>query len=426
MDVTVIGGGIIGLMTAWELSRKGLRVLLCEKGKLGGEQSGRNWGWLRQQGRDLAELPIMMEAMRCWRDMPRGLRDAIGFRQTGVTYLARDASRIAAFETWFAGARTFGVDTRLLSRRETETMLPNSAGWVGALHTPSDGQAEPFVTVPLLARASIADGLIIRELCAVRGLELSAGRISGVVTEVGRVRCERVVLAGGAWSSLLLAAHGVQLRQLSVVSTVSTTAKMPAGLARAAIADDRFAIRGRADGGHNLTAWSSHKFFIGPDAFRNLGAFVPQLLADLHSTKLRPAAPRGYPDAWRTPRRWNCSDQSPFERCRILSPRPDMAGIARLQDQFADAFPSIGKPAIAASWAGMIDVTPDTLPVVDHAPIPGLIIATGMSGHGFGIAPGLAKVISNLVEGRDLQHDISAFRYDRFLDASQARVSSAI
>lgn len=66
VDVTVIGGGIIGLMTAWELSRGGLRVLLCEKGKLAGEQSGRNWGWLRQQGRDFAELPIMMEAMRCY------------------------------------------------------------------------------------------------------------------------------------------------------------------------------------------------------------------------------------------------------------------------------------------------------------------------------------------------------------------------
>ncbi len=413
-------------MTAWELSRAGLRVLLCEKGKLGGEQSGRNWGWLRQQGRDLAELPIMMEAMRCWRDMPQELRDGIGFKQTGITYLARDAARIAAFEAWLAEARRHGIDTRLLSRRETEALQPNAAGWVGALHTPSDGQAEPFVTVPLLARAACADGLIIRELCAVRGLERSAGQISGVVTEAGHVRCARVVLAGGAWSSLLLAAHGVRLRQLSVVSSVATTEKMPASLSRTAMADDRFAIRGRADGGHNLTAWSSHVFFIGPDAFRNFGAFVPQLLDDMRSTKLRPAAPRGYPDAWRTSRRWKNADQSPFERCRMLNPRPDGAGIARLQEQFAAAFPEIGKPAIAASWAGLIDVTPDMLPVLDHAPIPGLIIATGMSGHGFGIAPGMAKVIANLVQDRDQQHDISAFRYDRFFDGSKTRISSAI
>jgi glycine/D-amino acid oxidase-like deaminating enzyme len=426
VDVTVIGGGIIGLMTAWELSREGLRVLLCEKGKLAGEQSGRNWGWLRQQGRDLAELPIMMAAMRCWKDLPPALREAIGFRPTGVTYLARDAARMASFEGWLAQAKPHGIDSRMLSRSEVEAMLPNSAGWIGALHTPSDAQAEPFVTVPLLARAAIADGVIVRETCAVRGLELAAGRISGVVTEAGTVRCDRVVLAGGAWSSLFLAAHGVRLRQLSVASTVSTTASLPAGFAHGAAADDRFAIRCRADGSHDLTAWSSHRFFIGPDAFRNFGAFLPHLLADFRSTKLRPAAPQGYPDGWRTPRHWSNTDRSPFERCRILNPRPDMAGIAQLQNQFASAFPSIGKPVIAASWAGMIDVTPDTLPVVDHAPIPGLVIATGMSGHGFGIAPGMAKVIANLVQGRAQQSEISAFGYDRFFDGTQARVSSAI
>ena len=426
VDVTVIGGGIIGLMTAWELSRGGLRVLLCEKGKLAGEQSGRNWGWLRQQGRDFAELPIMMEAMRFWQDLPLRTRDAIGFRQAGVTYLAQDASRMATFEHWLDQARPYGIDTRMLSRRAVDAMLPNTAGWIGALHTPSDAQAEPILTVPVLARAAVADGVIIRECCAVRGLEMSAGSISGVVTEAGTVRCTRVVLAGGAWSSLFLAAHGVKLRQLSVVSSVFTTTNLPAGFACGAFADDRFAIRGKAGGGHNLTAWSSHRFFIGPDAVRNFGAFVPHLLADIRSTKLRLAAPQGYPDAWGTPRRWNNTDQSPFERCRILNPRPDLMNMAQLQSQFASAFPSIGNPEIAASWAGMIDVTPDTLPVVDHAPIPGLVLATGMSGHGFGIAPAVAKVVANIVEARAPQHDLSAFRYDRFFDGSPTHVSSAI
>lgn len=426
VDVTVIGGGIIGLMAAWQLSREGLRVLLCEKGKLACEQSGRNWGWLRQQGRDLAELPMMMDAMRRWREMPQGLRDAIGFRQTGITYLARDASRVAEFESWLVRARTHGIDTRLLSRRETEAMFPEAAGWTGALHTPSDAQAEPFVTVPVLARAAAADGVVIRELCAVRGLERTAGNISGVVTEAGTVRCNRVVLAGGAWSSLFLAAHGVRFRQLSVASTVSTTRSLPQGFFRMAAADDRLAIRGRADGGHTLTAWSSHKFFIGPDALRNFRAFVPHFLADVQSTKLRLAAPQGFPDSWRTPRRWNAADLSPFERCRILNPPPDMAGVARLQEQFCATFPGIGKPRISASWAGMIDVTPDMLPVVDHTPIPGLVIATGTSGHGFGIAPGMAQVIAELVQGRAPSHDISAFRYHRFFDGTRARASSAI
>ena len=66
-DVVVIGGGVMGVMTAWFLAGQGLRVTLCEKGRVAGEQSSRNWGWIRQQGRDLAELPIMMESMRIGR-----------------------------------------------------------------------------------------------------------------------------------------------------------------------------------------------------------------------------------------------------------------------------------------------------------------------------------------------------------------------
>ncbi len=65
-DVVVIGAGVIGVMTAWHLRRRGLRVAVCEKGRVAGEQSSRNWGWVRQQGRDPAELPIMIEASRMW------------------------------------------------------------------------------------------------------------------------------------------------------------------------------------------------------------------------------------------------------------------------------------------------------------------------------------------------------------------------
>jgi glycine/D-amino acid oxidase-like deaminating enzyme len=119
VGVAVIGGGIIGLMSAWALATEGKRVLLCEKGRLAGEQSGRNWGWIRQQGRDIAELPIMMEAIRLWTDLPSALRAAIGFRQQGITYFARSEARMDAFARWLDLAKPHGVDTRLLSRRET-------------------------------------------------------------------------------------------------------------------------------------------------------------------------------------------------------------------------------------------------------------------------------------------------------------------
>ena len=74
-DVVVLGGGVAGVMTAWHLAERGLKVVLCEKGRIAGEQSSRNWGWIRQQGRDFAELPIMMESLRLWKALAQEFAD---------------------------------------------------------------------------------------------------------------------------------------------------------------------------------------------------------------------------------------------------------------------------------------------------------------------------------------------------------------
>ena len=89
VDVAVIGGGVIGVMTAFYLRQKGLSVLLLEKGRIAGEQSSRNWGWVRQQGRDPSELPIMVESLSIWKRLAAEMGDSLGFRQTGVLYLAK-------------------------------------------------------------------------------------------------------------------------------------------------------------------------------------------------------------------------------------------------------------------------------------------------------------------------------------------------
>jgi glycine/D-amino acid oxidase-like deaminating enzyme len=418
-DVVVIGGGVIGVMAAWHMAERGLRVTLCEKGRIAGEQSSRNWGWVRQQGRDLAELPIMVESVRHWQALTQEFGDRLGYHQTGVMYLAGSEAKMAGYEAWLSHARDHGLDTHLMTGAQVSSRLKGLATpYKGGLFTPSDGRAEPWTAVPALAEGAVARGVAIVENCAVRGLDLAAGKVVGVITEAGRIACDQVVLAGGAWSSLFARAHGVAIPQLSVLASVAATDPMPEIFPGGA-ADDHFAFRRREDGGYSIAPGAEHDFFIGPDAFRNFGVYLPVLKQDFRSTHFRPMAPRGYPDAWGTPRRWDAGAPTPFESIRVLDPRPNLATLGRVQDAFARAFPSLGRPRLRAAWAGMIDTMPDVVPVIDRTPIPGFILATGMSGHGFGIGPGMGRVIADLVAGNPTGHDLHRFRLSRFTDGSK-------
>ncbi|MEN9408672.1 MAG: hypothetical protein RL216_646 [Pseudomonadota bacterium] len=418
-DVVVLGGGVIGVMTAWFLAERGLRVTLCEKGRIAGEQSSRNWGWCRQQGRDMGELPIMMESLRLWKTLSQDFGETLGFRQEGVLYLAKTESEVAKFESWLAEAKPHGVDSHMMTAGAVADKVKGSAKpWVAGLHTPSDARAEPWQAVPLLAQGAQVRGAVIVEACAVRRLDVRAGRVAGVFTEKGRIACDQVVVAGGAWSSLFLRAEGVEIPQLAVLASVAATEPM-AEIFPGNACDDDFAFRRRQDGGYSIAPGSGHDFWIGPDAFRNLGIYLPVLKKDYRSTGFRAAAPKGFPDAWGTKRRWGGDEASPFEAVRVLNPAPNMDRIARVQAFFADAFPGLGRPRLRAAWAGMIDTLPDVVPVVDRVDrLPGLTIATGMCGHGFGIGPGMGRVVADLVAGRDPGHDLRRFRLSRFTDGS--------
>src|SRR5207237_10500314 len=158
-DVVIIGGGIIGTSTALFLAQKGVRVVLCEKGHIAGEQSSRNWGWCRKMGRDPRELPLIIESLRLWQGMNELVEAETGFRQAGIMYLAETPAELGQLETWLDQARQYQLDTRILGRAEAAELMPGLTGsWTGARYTASDGRAEPRRGAPAVPDAARRQG----------------------------------------------------------------------------------------------------------------------------------------------------------------------------------------------------------------------------------------------------------------------------
>ncbi len=427
-DVVIIGGGIIGVFSALYLAQMGKRVLICEKGRIAAEQSSRNWGWIRQHGRDAAELPIMMQALRLWHEVNERTAGSCGIATGGSYYLASSQSSLEEYENWLSTAREHGLESKLYSAREVSGISPHFADdqWVGATGTPSDARGEPWRAVPAVASLAHESGVLIRENCAVRSLDMAAGQLTGIVTEHGSVACEQVVLAGGAWSSLFARRHGINIPQLVVKGTVAQTEELPE-FACGNFVDEFLAFRWRADGGFLLALADRHGFYPGPDAIRHLPAYLPLLRESWKETEIHVCGSRGFPDGWRTSRSWRDGEVTPFELVRVLEPMPDANHVRKMIGRFSARFPGIGRPGILQSWAGMIDTMPDVVPIVDRVPeVSNMVIATGMSGHGFGIGPGFGRVVARMVAGKTPEHELSRFRFLRFSDGSPLNLGAAL
>lgn len=194
-----------------------------------------------------------------------------------------------------------------------------------------------------------------------------------------------------------------------------------------AAADEHIAFRRRQDGGYTLAPGGSNLLYLGPDAFRHATKYLPALMANPLGTRYFPYAPSGYPDSWSIPRDWTPDSRSPFEGMRVLNPAAERSGLRSVERNFRRLFPQFKTVRLKAGWGGMIDAMPDVVPVVDHArAVVGLFVATGMSGHGFGIGPGIGRVVSDLIQGNASGHDLSRFRLSRFYDGSAVRLGPAL
>ncbi len=424
-DVVVIGGGIIGTSAALELAERGIAVVLCEKGAIAAEQSSRNWGWVRKMGRDPRELPLVIESLRLFENLNARTGAETGFRKSGILYTCDNEADVVRNAGWLEHARPYQLDTRMLSADETANLLPGmKKRFAGALYTASDGRAEPQKAAPAIARAAQAKGAVVLQNCAVRGIERAGGRVSGVITERGRIDCSGVVLAGGAWSNLFCGNLGIDLPQLKVMNSVLRTEPLN-GLPETAAWSSQYAFRKRLDGGYTVADGDANDVEIVPNTFRYLTKFIPAMRSQWKALRVHLSG--AFLNEWNTPRHWKLDAVTPFEKLRILDPVPNRRATEGALKNLIAAHPGFAAAKIAQHWAGMIDVTPDAVPVISPVEtLPGFIIATGFSGHGFGIGPGAGKLAADLVTNARPVVDPKDFRLSRYFDGSKIELIGGI
>ncbi len=410
-DVVVIGGGIIGLSTALELVEMGMNVSVVERSKVGLAQSARNWGFVRQQGRSIEELPLMIESNQMWRDLEARLDCDIEWVQGGNLRLTDDADRAENYRQWIEMAQSFGLDSRTASPEEVSRIIPGFTGrYLMAILTPTDGQANPTKVIQAYLRELIARGVEIYEDCLVSEIVTEAGSVVGVRTSDTFIATSNVVVAAGVGSASLLRKLGLEVPVQYVSQTVALTTPV-SPITQACVWTGQVGFRQARSGSIVLSTGGHGEITIDAGTLKNLVSpsylkqAVPMYWKNREYLKIHP---RGAIKSLMSGNQHVKNNHGPVSYSDVLNSLKTMRGY----------FPNINLDILLA-WSGVIDATPDALPIIDASAKPrGLVIATGLSGHGFGIAPAIGKAVAELVTKGTSQHDLSAFRLRRFRDGT--------
>jgi len=422
VDVIVMGAGIVGTCTAYELARKGISVALIEKGIVAGEQSSRNWGWVRQQNRDLDELPLAMHSLRRWEELSTETGRDLGFRRTGILYCTKSESDVAQWEKWGTAARLQGFHSQILTGSEANQRASGgTSSWVGGVWSPTDGRAEPSLAVPAIAEAAKERGVSLHQNCAVRGLDITNGRVTGAWTEKGLIKADTVVCAGGAWASRFSHRYGIDLPVANILGTALKTTPALEINEIGCISATNVVLRRRTDGAYTVAVPGHGTLNITPRGMKYALKFY-QMYRSKIGKKLKYSLNSSF---WNGPDAsggWDNDQVSPFEKMRVLDPAPDQDLVKSALENLVREFPALKGIKVERAWGGLIDTSPDLIPVistVDH--LPGYVIAAGFSGHGFAIGPGAGRLVTEIIMNDTPFADISPYRQNRFSDGSEIR-----
>ncbi|MNV41644.1 4-methylaminobutanoate oxidase (formaldehyde-forming) [compost metagenome] len=357
-------------------------------------------------------------ALRLWEELARDIGRDLGFRRTGLYWTSDNPQHLSDWEAWVKNVGLpFGVRTRMLTAAEASALVPAGGGTklLGGIHSADDGTAEPSLAAPVIAEGARSLGATIHQECAARGLDITNGAVTGVVTERGMIRTKAVVCSGGAWASAFCRRHGVSFPQASVRSSILRTRPIN-GLPQALFTPE-CALTRRVDGSYTLAIGGRGKLEFTPQGLRYAHRFMPMFMKRIKAVDI--GVGRSFFSGPEALGSWDFDEVTPFERTRVLDPAPEQRIIKELLQRFGRLYPALADIPVAEAWGAYIDNTPDAVPVISSVDqIKGFVLAAGFSAHGFGIGPAAGQLAASLVTNEAPPVDPKPFRLSRFFDGS--------
>ncbi len=416
-DAVIIGGGLLGVITALNLAERGVSTVLCEKGVVAGEASGRAAGLVEYELLSPIKMELIARSIELWHAMPGRVDGDIGYAGPGLVSLYREEEPAEFAASWLKDMQGQpGVDARMLTDREISALdagLGN--GWHAALYQANGAAIEPRLAAPAIARAARARGAKLLQSCAVRHIERQGGAVAGVITEQGRIKTANVIIAGGLWSSMLAAHLDLDLPQMMIFAEQSSVEPVAGGPAISGMTPAGY-YRREPDGGYMLSA-AAGRIPITMSIVKNLRKLMAAP-TDVDQD-MRPGMNlRTFIWDLKAHRKRREDRPSVFEENRILQPE----SVSGITDQalagMREYIPAFAGCKVREVYTGSLISTIDNLGVISPVnSIPGLYIGAGML-YGLTMGAAAGEALADMVTGAAPKFDVSPYRYERFVDGS--------
>lgn len=365
-DVIIVGGGVIGCATAYYLSKAGVKTLVLEKEEIGVGGSSRNGGGVRQSARDLREIPLAIFGVKnLWPNLSEELGVDVEYCQGGNFRLGKTEEHIKILQTLVNNGKSAGLDVKLISGDEVRSINPYiSQEVITASYCPTDGHGNPMKTTLAFYKRARELGAEFITGQEVESIVMNKGKVAGVKTHNSVYGCETVLLACGIGARYIAKTVGIDIPMSKMLLEALITEAMPQMF--------------------NQMLGTAASDFYGHQTKH--GSFVF-------------GGSTGY-------------ENYEYDKTTPVTKSIYASSVCR---GILGYFPCLENVNIIRTWAGFVDEMCDHVPVLSRVDeVPGLVLACGFSGHGYGISPAVGTVMSEMIRGVKTSVPLDALGYDRF------------